>query len=70
MSKTTKKRDTLRKDLRNLRRIKSILKLAMKIHKTGQFEKEADMIEATAKKIKSVLAKKVDSKQVLEYYGL
>jgi len=66
----TKKNDSVRKKLRNLRRVASILKQARRIHKTGSFEKEANQIEALAKKIQQTLKKETSAEEVLKYYDL
>jgi len=72
MSKSNKTvvKSSVRKNLRNLRRVNSILKQTSRIHKTGSFEKETDEIEVLAKKILDVLKKVTSTEEVLKYYGL
>ena len=72
MSKQVSKkseRTSVRKNLRNLRRVNSIIKQVNRIHKSGSFEKEASEIEALAKRILEVLKKVTSGEEVLKYYG-
>ena len=72
MSKSNKTvvKSSVRKNLRNLRRVSSIIKQVNRIHKTGSFEKETDQILELTKKIQEVLKKVTSSEEVLKYYGL
>ena len=73
MSKQVNKKNeksSVRKNLRNLRRVNSIIKQVSRIHKSGSFEKETDEIEALAKRILDVLKRATSTEEVLKYYGL
>jgi len=65
-----KKKASIRKNLRNLKRVQRIIKAANKIHKTGSFEAEANQIEKLAKIIQTNLKKVVKREDVLKYYDL
>jgi len=64
------KKNSIRKSLRNLKRVERIIKTAAKIYKSGSFEKEANEIESLAKTIQANLKKVVSKEEVLKYYGL
>ena len=70
VSKETKKGNSVRKSLRNLRRVNSIIKQANRIHKTGSFQEESEKILALAENITNNLKKVVNPDEVLRYYGL